>query len=248
MSKYILLTGGTGKIGTTLAKELINDDFHLYITTRSLINGKAWIEKNLFPTNKIELVECNFYDQNSTSIILNQISNIISTIIHNARDIENLRLDSNRKISANQFQNELYLATTFPYLLTTSLIESDNNIKDVIFVASMYGNVAPSPRLYDNFHLQSAINYGTAKAAQIHLTKEMAVRFAELNIRVNCISYGGVEGRVSEEFKARYAQLSPLRRMLNESDLYPAIKMLLTNPNLLITGENIKIDGGWTLW
>ena len=39
-------------------------------------------------------------------------------------------------------------------------------------------------------------NYGVSKAAQIKLTKEMAIKFMNNGIRVNCISFGGVEGEL----------------------------------------------------
>lgn len=54
------------------------------------------------------------------------------------------------------------------------------------------------------------MHYSVAKAALVHLTKEMATRLAKRQIQVNCVSYGGVQGRVNEEFEQRYAALAPL--------------------------------------
>lgn len=246
--KKILLTGGTGKIGTVFVKELLKENHILYVTTRNIINANIWLENNYFTKDNIILIECDFYSENAVDIIHRNINDGVDVIIHNARDVDTLRLDSDGKISSNQFQNELFIATVFPYLLTNKLLETNKKINDIIFISSMYGVVAPSPRLYENFEQQSPINYGIAKAAQIHLVKEMAIRYADLNIRVNSISYGGVEGRVSEDFKQRYSELCPLKRMLSDIDLFPPIKMIIDNTNLLITGENIKIDGGWTIW
>ena len=82
----------------------------------------------------------------------------------------------------------------------------------------------------------------------MHLTKELAVRFADHHIRVNCIAYGGVEGRVDTEFKARYASHLPLGRMLKEEDLIGPLRSLIQDDMCAITGHVVNADGGWTLW
>jgi NAD(P)-dependent dehydrogenase (short-subunit alcohol dehydrogenase family) len=249
MKGSVLITGGTGKIGTKLVQELINEEYHVYTTTRDAKKAETWILNNNIDKNKLSLIEIDFSNSNSVSIIINALNNDqIEAIIHNARNIDSLKLDTKGKLSQSQFELELYMAVVFPYLITDKLIDLNLIKRDIVFISSMYGVVAPSPSLYRNFKLESPVNYGTSKAAQIHLTKEMAVRYTAQNIRVNCVSYGGVEGRSSEDFKKRYAELNPMHRMLNETDLYPPIKMLLDNKNLSITGENIKIDGGWTIW
>jgi NAD(P)-dependent dehydrogenase (short-subunit alcohol dehydrogenase family) len=92
------------------------------------------------------------------------------------------------------------------------------------------------------------VHYGVVKAALIHLTKELAVRFADKNIRVNAVSFGGVEGRVDNQFKKRYADLCPNGRMLNDNDLTGAIDFLISRNSLAVTGHNLVVDGGWTIW
>jgi NAD(P)-dependent dehydrogenase (short-subunit alcohol dehydrogenase family) len=79
------------------------------------------------------------------------------------------------------------------------------------------------------------------------LTKELAVRLAGRHIRVNAISFGGVEGRVNEAFKARYAQFCPLGRMLNDNDLAGPVEFLATPASSGVTGHNLVVDGGWTI-
>ena len=194
------------------------------------------------------IIEANFEDENAVMQISQNLNSSIDVLIHNARSIDNLKMDEKGKTSNENFQSEFYMGVTFPYLLTNSLIEFKHPLKDVLFISSMYGLVGPNPSLYTDFHNQSPINYGVTKAAQIHLTKELAIRLANNNIRVNCISYGGIEGRADEAFKERYAKLSPMKKMLSAEDLYPPVKFIVDNPHMKMTGENIVIDGGWTLW
>jgi NAD(P)-dependent dehydrogenase (short-subunit alcohol dehydrogenase family) len=92
------------------------------------------------------------------------------------------------------------------------------------------------------------LHYGVSKAGLGHLTKELAVRFADQDIRVNCVAFGGVEGRVDENFKNRYSLLCPMGRMLNEGDLAGPVDLLLSSASSAITGHTLIVDGGWSLW
>ena len=60
------------------------------------------------------------------------------------------------------------------------------------------------------------------------------MRLAIKNIRVNCVAFGGVEGRVDESFKRRYADLCPMQRMLKESELAAPVNFFCLVPHLLL--------------
>ena len=246
--RNVFITGGTGKIGSELVSNMILDGHSVVFTSRSQDKADSFIsDKGLDPV-KCFGMEMNFDQQSDFTNWVGSIPIKVDTIIHNARTIDHLRSDKNGRMSINQFQIEYFMAVTMPYLLTYALLDAGHDLKDIVFIGSMYGTVAPTPSLYDNFENSSPINYGPAKAAQIHLTKELAVRLREREVRVNCISYGGLVGRVDEAFRMRYNKLNPLNRMLNNQDLYPPVQFLLNNPGLAINGENIQVDGGWTIW
>jgi NAD(P)-dependent dehydrogenase (short-subunit alcohol dehydrogenase family) len=245
--RKILLTGGTGLIGQSLLRSMIEEGHYVAFTTRSKSKGEEMIVQSAFPRHLVNAIEADFFEDESIDKILKALPEKFDTVIHNARSLDTLHIDARGMITTENFQNELFMAVTFPYHLTMELLDK-HSLKDILFIGSMYGVIAPTPPLYDNFKMQSPVNYGVAKAAQIHLTKELAVRLADQRIRVNCISFGGVEGRVNESFKKRYQTLSPMGRMLNNGDLYPVIQMILNNPELAINGENIKVDGGWSIW
>lgn len=246
--RNILITGGTGKIGTILVKQMLEDGHRVVFTSTS--KEKAASFKEQFPDfqSKLDFCVLKFETENSLEGWGKALSFKIDTVIHNARSLTSLQVQENGFSTSENLIEEFKLAIVFPYLITQHLIAQEHPLRDVIFISSMYGSVAPNKNLYTDFHKQSPIQYGIGKAAQLHIVKELAVRFAERGIRVNAISYGGVYGRVNQEFLQRYKQLCPSGRMLNDNDLYPPIKFLINNDELNITGENIKIDGGWTIW
>ena len=247
MMRNIFLTGGTGLIGKTLIKKLSNDGHNLKIPTRKLDIGKEIISKLKIKNNLVNLFECDLLHPNSKQTVFNHLDNKIDTLIFNARSLQAIKTDQFGNLSDKQWVDEFYMGVIFPYQLSKMLIDNKFIIKDIVFISSIYGTVVPNPILYDNYDLETSPNYGVSKAAQIKLTKEMAIKFINNGIRVNCISFGGVEGRASDEFVKKYKKVSPNNKMLNDSDIYPALKFLLENEHLAINGENIKIDGGWTL-
>jgi NAD(P)-dependent dehydrogenase (short-subunit alcohol dehydrogenase family) len=245
--RKVLITGGTGKIGSILVKQMINDGHAVVFTTTTSEKGQQLISELGDHKHNAFYIASTFTEEGAAANIVQQLPFEIDAIIQNARSLSSLKIEEDGSVGASQFNMELFMAVTFPYLLSHKVISSCSTLRDIIFIGSMYGTVAPSPGLYTDFEKQSPVNYGVAKAAQVHLTKELAVRYASRSVRVNCVSYGGVEGRVDEAFKKRYSQFTPLKRMLNETDLYPPVQFILNNPSMVMTGENIKIDGGWSI-
>ncbi|WP_268123773.1 SDR family oxidoreductase [Roseivirga pacifica] len=245
--RNILITGGTGTIGSHLVSEMIADEHSVYFTSRSMSSAMELIEEKKLDQERCKPIIVDFSQKNAVDSVLDQLNSIPDMIVHNARSLDTLKLDQNGITSNENWQAEFFNGVTFPYQLTMELVQKKTFLKDVVFMSSMYGSVAPNPSLYTNFHHQSPINYGVVKAAQLHLVKELAVRLAP-NIKVNGISYGGVEGRADDAFKERYSKLNPLGKMLDKNDLYPPLKYILDNPSLKMTGENLKVDGGWTIW
>lgn len=120
----------------------------------------------------------------------------------------------------------------------------NNQFGNIVNFGASTGIVSARTDMYGGSHKH--VGYSVSKAGVIHLTKILASHLAP-NIRVNCISPGGVEHAQSEDFKELYGQQTPMRRMMYPRELAPAVLMLLDDTNTYMTGANIVIDGGWTL-
>ncbi len=117
----------------------------------------------------------------------------------------------------------------------------------VILVSSIYGIVGPDKTLYEGTAMETPAGYAAGKGGLIQLGRYLATMLAP-EIRVNCLTPGGVWRGQPEEFQDRYKARTPLRRMATEEDLKGAALFLAGDLSSYVTGHNLVVDGGWTAW
>ena len=117
----------------------------------------------------------------------------------------------------------------------------------IINIGSVYGVTAADRRIYGKSGRNSAEVYAATKAGVIHMTRYLAAYLARHNIRVNCLSPGGLFNNQPEDFVKNYEHKTPLGRMANDTDLMGAAVFLASPAAKYITGQNLVVDGGFTL-
>jgi NAD(P)-dependent dehydrogenase (short-subunit alcohol dehydrogenase family) len=121
-----------------------------------------------------------------------------------------------------------------------------NGYGKIVNTASMASLIVPHP--------QKQASYNASKAAVAHLTRTLAAEWADRGIRVNSISPGIIRTALIEESKAlrplvtRWIDDIPLGRLGEVTDLQAAIVFLTCEASDYMTGHNLAIEGGQTLW
>ncbi|MCE3025996.1 SDR family oxidoreductase [Salinicola sp. DM10] len=251
MSQTILITGGTGKFGRVFVSHFVKRGWNVIFTSTSRNRADSLIVEHQGEGELTGFV-VDLTEENAAAMLIEKVhdaGHVVNHLVNNARSLNSLSTNRMGQTEREEFQQEYLLGVVVPYELSVALYNSQSDdLKTITNIGSQYGAVAANPDLYDVYPHQSPIQYGVAKAALMHLTKELAVRFSERQIRVNCIAYGGVKGRVDAEFEKRYSALSPSRRMLSEADLAGPLDSMIRDGNIAITGQTIMADGGWCLW
>jgi NAD(P)-dependent dehydrogenase (short-subunit alcohol dehydrogenase family) len=117
----------------------------------------------------------------------------------------------------------------------------------IVLLSSIYGAVAPDASLYDGTAMANPVAYGVSKGGVTQLARYLAAQLAP-DVRVNSLAPGGIERAQPDEFRERYAARTPLRRLAREEDLKGAIAYLASDLSAYVTGHELVVDGGWTVW
>jgi len=129
----------------------------------------------------------------------------------------------------------------------------------IVNIGSVYGVLALNPALYDTFTDEGVLGpkrqpaYHTSKGAVLNLTRDLAAAVAKWKITVNTVSPGMViteqsDGLLSPEVERNLCDMTPLGRFGKPEEIAYAVRFLASDEAAFITGAEIRVDGGWTIW
>ncbi len=133
----------------------------------------------------------------------------------------------------------------------------------IVLLSSIYGIVGNDQRIYEGANLAavygkatrgarqiySHAGYAAAKGGVVSMTRFLAAYWGHAGIRVNCISPGGLEHPgENAEFVRRYSERVPMGRKARPQEIADAVRFLASDAASYVTGHNLVVDGGWSIW
>lgn len=125
----------------------------------------------------------------------------------------------------------------------------------ILNIASDLGVIAPDQRLYRQPNVSreeeqpvKPVTYSVIKHGLIGLTKYLATYWADQGVRVNAISPGGVFNNQDPAFVERLTRLIPMGRMADVDEYRAAVQFLCSDASSYMTGQNLVMDGGRSVW
>jgi len=124
----------------------------------------------------------------------------------------------------------------------------------ILNVASDLGLIAPDQRIYreegkaEEDQSVKPVSYSVVKAGLIGLTRYLATYWADRGVRANSLVAGGVYNGQDDAFVERLSSLIPLGRMARKDEYKAAMVFLISDASSYMTGANLVIDGGRTVW
>ncbi len=255
--KVIIITGSTGILGKAHARALAEFGATVICTD---------IRKEAITTQVQELKE-EFGDKHLGMILdisaEKQVIQVFQNIYDTFGKIDGLVNNASftGKSSSPNFFSEfenfpledwnsvLSVSLTGSFLCSREAVKymKKGNSGSIVNVSSIYGVVGPTPSLYEGLSFNTPAVYGAVKSGIIGLTKHLASVLGKYNIRVNTLTPGGVYYQHQEPFLSRYSEKTALGRMNQRDELSSALVFLLSAASSAMTGQNIIIDGGFTI-
>lgn len=269
--KVALITGAGGLLGPKHAEAIIEyggkvilTDWHLERVEQKAdeLNSKYGIGSAC--PYFMDVTEKKSIDS-VIDIVENTLGLSIDILINNAAKDPKVKKGEGNLTPDSRFENmtkeywfegiDAALNGTFLVTQAVTNFMLKKNIKGVVLnISSDLGVIAPDQRLYHkpelNEDLQNVkpITYSAAKWAIIGMTKYLSVYFAKKNIRVNALSPTGVYNNHPEDFVKKLSNIIPMGRMADIDEYKGAIVFMCSDASSYMTGENVIIDGGKTVW
>lgn len=255
--KVALITGGARHLGFDAASILAASGCCVAITSRDLESAKNSAE-NLSEEYQIDSLPLAL-DQTNFDSVAEAVGKTIERfgkidiLINNAGGTPkaNNSLLIEREPSAISKLIELNLTSVLYVCREVGKTMVEQKSGKIINIASIAGIVGRDRRIYErNGLLGQPIDYAAAKAGIIGATRDLAAYFAPYGINVNAISPGGFErADMVKGFVEDYNNITPLGRMGRDGiDLKGAILFFAAPASDYVTGQNLAVDGGFTVW
>ncbi|WP_438426161.1 SDR family oxidoreductase [Aquimarina macrocephali] len=239
-NKVIIVTGGSGLIGKPILKHLKDNGA---IVINADINAETNIETNDYAcdvtseTSILELID---------SVIKKhgRIDGLVNNAYPRTKDwgnkFEDVPIDSWRKNVDTQMNSVFFICQQ-----VLKVMEKQKS-GSIVNISSIYGVVGNDFTIYEGYGGTSPAAYSAIKGGIINFTRYLASYYGKHNVRVNCVSPGGIKDNQHPSFIERYEYKSPLKRLGQPHEIAPAITFLLSDEASFITGHNLMVDGGWT--
>lgn len=118
----------------------------------------------------------------------------------------------------------------------------------IVNIPSTYSVVAPNQNLYKGTSLGCPAAYSASKGGIDALSRYLASYWAAKGVRVNMITPHGVWNNHEEQFEKNFARFSPMERLSYNHEVASAMIYLLSDASSYVTGDNMLVEGGWTVW
>ncbi|RYZ63092.1 MAG: SDR family oxidoreductase [Chitinophagaceae bacterium] len=244
----ILVTGGAGNYGKCIAEGLAEAGATVVIASRNQKNidtVAADFKKAGLDVHGMKVDQGNHESVLQLKQAIKERFGKLDGFVNNAVS----RPMKNYYAPIEQFAESMQVnATGMMDLLRemADLIIQNGEGGSIINISSMMGMFGPDVSNYEGTDMNKDLppDYFFHNAGLINLTKFLAQQFAGKNLRVNCISPGGLFNNQPERFLENYTKKVPLRRMANNDDIKGLVVLLSSKAGAYINGENILMDGG----
>jgi NAD(P)-dependent dehydrogenase (short-subunit alcohol dehydrogenase family) len=247
-NKHILVTGGTGYLGPEIVRNLLSDG-----------NKVTSISRHDFENLELDdAISLNFKHYNHDIDERSNFEEIIrkattiwgkldGLIIMTNKGSRNVDLNEDKDLFAHNFG----IGTITTFTILTGCSNFLNKKASIIIFGSVWGIKIPFRGMYLDMPIEPSLSLPASKAALLQLAKSFASEFSSSEIRVNVLTPGWFPkpGKITrDDYIETISDRTPLRRIGVPQDLVGPVRFLLSESSSFITGQNLIVDGGFSIY
>lgn len=240
MKKFALVLGASGEIGRTICRSLAEDGWSIYIHFSNNEKAAQALYRSLsesFPAQEFMLVQGDFSKASGAQLLASQIFNVQAIVFANGQAhyslLEDTTVEDMDALWRVHVQNPMHLTA----LLSSKLRAHD--VSYVLFIGSIWGEAGSAGEAL----------YAAVKGAQHAFVKSYAKEAALSRIRVNAIAPGIINttmnSHLSEEELEYILEDIPLGLIGQTTDVAEMVRFYLSGKADYVTGQIIRLNGGW---
>lgn len=261
--KNIIVTGGLGYLGRECVRGLAEFGANIVIVDLYEEHAKKFAEEITNEYNVAAIgIGCDVSLESDVQTMVQQtiqqlgkIDVLFNNAASKSKDL-NAFFSSFEDYSLDEWRNVMSVNLDGMFLVakhTSAEMKKNQEGGSIIQTSSIYGVVGPDHRIYRNSlflgrEINSPAVYSASKAGVIGLSTYLSTYLAKDKIRVNTISPGGLETGQNEQFIQNYSNRVPLGRMGTVEEMVGAVIFMASDASTYMTGQNIILDGGLTVW
>lgn len=241
-TNLVLITGGTGDIGTAVAKQLSATYKHV-VALDVLADEKAREWQNKLHEEHYTNIRFRHMDVSQ----FDECNEIINALVKDYGNVDALINNAGitrdavfTKMTKQQWDEVLRVNLDGMFNVTRQVVESMR--------AQAYGRIVNVSSVNAQKGQFSQANYAASKAGIYGFTKSLAQELMNKNITVNSISPGYVNTRLMQGIRPDILNdiinLIPAKRLAEPEEIAWAIEFLISEKSRYITGANLSINGG----
>ena len=249
-NKIILVSGACGLLGREIVREITDNNG--YVLATDINNDKA---EKLFHALMPERVQFATMDITNVDSIDLAIANgkkqfgSVDACVNAAYPRTGNWGNTFEELEMGDIQENLKLQLGGAIILSQRMMKNfiSQGHGNFIHMSSIFGISAPKFDHYEGTSMTSSIEYSAIKSGIISITRWLAKYYKNKNIRVNCVSPGGILDQQPQSFLDKYKNSCTSKGMLDPIDILGTIMFLLSDQSKYINGQNIIVDDGWSL-
>lgn len=252
-NKIIVITGGAGLIGRVLARAVVESGGTAIIADADLRSAYTMTtEIQRIHPGRIGHAKIDITNSQSIQKLISDLGaqyGRIDVVVNNAYPRNANYGRKFEDVSYEDFCENIATHLGGYFLVSQQFCKYFRQQKfgNIINMSSIYGTIAPRFDIYSDTTMTMPVEYAAIKSALIHLTKYLSQYYKGNNIRINCISPGGIFDGQPKAFVEKYNAFAATKGLLDANDLQGAFLFLASDMSQFVCGQNIIVDDGWSL-